>query len=208
MRKVVLVLMTIMVACSVVNSYYSLNKQESRAPIESRYNQSRVSRIIPFHYFQKVHSKLPGTASFILGLDPRASRLADVRWMIIVFVGWIYFSFLFPLPAWIAKLGCVELFILPPQIALVLSIAFPISRFVRYFDPVIAGRIDSSAFLMLKGLVVLVGIVSLFSVPGHIVLMIRREKFNSGKPMFGKEPAPDARPLVRRTEIDGVMYAI
>ena len=42
---------------------------------------------------------------------------------------------------------------------------------------------------MLKGLVVLVGIVSLFLYPGHIVLMIRREKVNSGKPMFGKEPA-------------------
>ncbi len=211
--KVFLVVFVALFVSTFVVRYNAMTERESRKPFQERYEKSYAVKALSYSSASKIHARFPKITEFVIGLDPRASWLAGVRWVLIAFVGWIHFCFISPLSEQVGRYfsSGFELFLLPVKIALWLCPLFLVSSILKYFNPQYGGYLHSSLVWMLGGLAIVVGLTSLCSIPAHIILLVRNLIWKSKATAvsgFRKEPSQLPGPVVRRTEIDGVMYDI
>lgn len=153
------------------------SQNESRVPIMVKYEKARyVKQFIPKEAFIRFSEAMPSTASFVVGMDPKASEFAYFRWGVIVLIGWLHFCFFSPIGKQFGRYGASgkNLFYLPFSLIFFLLIFAVIGNFITHYYREIG---ESVLFLVGIGGIAVTGIIvllSLVSIPFNMALVCMR----------------------------------
>lgn len=205
--KVFLIVALTMFMAGMFPAYMEMNRLDTKKPFQERYAKSSVIKVVPYSLVARAHVRFPVITEFVVGLDPRVSRMAGVRWSVLAMIGWTYFCFILAPNRLSQQIPAgLSLFLLPVKTVLWILPLFAVSHILKYFNPIYAGYLHSSILWTLGTVGVAVGTAGLLAVPAHLAFMIVGIKQNGQRNGSRKSLAELPGPVVRRTEIDGVTY--
>lgn len=200
-----LVIATLVVSVFLSYLYYQKRAQiESQTQLSLRYESGdAVKLLITNVIFENLSRAIPRTISFIVGLDPKVSKLAPLRWAFILLLGWLHFCFLSPYQKHFSKFGWSrsDLFFLPFTVILVLSL---LSAFLNNYE-----TLSHTIGLVIIGLGSITILVALLAIPltisSWLLGAIRFLSGQTGNLKITEKPELPS-PIVKRKLIDGVWY--
>ena len=187
---------------------------ESKVPVLARYEKSElVCTAVSRNRFESLAKISPSIAEFIVGLDPDVSKLAYLRWFVLVLVGWIHFCFLSAMSNrfCFSGLSKTQVFFSPLSFLMLYWVFSGLGMLAqKTVAPEIGGiAVWLADFAMGVVFIVLVSI-SVLSIPVSLgillVRMVRGMKSSLGSASPAAVRAVIPGPIVRRRMIDGVLF--
>lgn len=171
MFKLLFVISSLFYGCVMFTLYHEITRKEELIPIAQRVQKSHIHRVIRPEWFDQLNHRAPRIASFVIGLDSEVSRVAWVRWAVLILLGWIHFCFF---SRWSKNISYIiskkHLFILPIGVSVITFLAKFVHIGLEHFSPTIGKYFSTIVGVCLMTVFVPIILVSLFSIPISFML--------------------------------------
>ena len=164
--------------------------REQNLPAMERFERSYLSSVMPKSMFVRLVDIAPGAAEFAVGLDPKTSKLAYLRWGILILIGWIHFSFLSPVSRRFADRGLskTQVFMFPMTIIAFTLCFTPMLFLVAPFLPFVERLFDTVLKFVVMPAILAVCVTGLLSIPvtaGCAIFRLTHTFFRSARSIIG-----------------------